>query len=315
MKAVTIGCGDYLELANYSASQFSRFSGLPTVVITDRELVKSFSDYKKVKFDLFSYVDDDDIIYFDADLTLVKEFDFGDLFTSSKTFYACRDLSNTAIIQRESSIINADKNTYINSGFMKMNRIHHSGVMELAYEHSQRIRSEFSDQTFINKALIDLGTPIQFVPVTFNYINFNLKASRVMYPFGIHLNINKHYTVNKDRLPAAVASLQELVIDTDFKYRFDLLPIYAGMYEYDRVGLSKRIIEFRQDGTIGYNSKNMEVFWHPVEHIKTGATSIIIDNYTDTTCVLHRSYAFNDVVFKGHWLKFEKSETAIKKIS
>lgn len=317
MIAVTIGCDDYLPLAEYSANRFHTMTGIPVHIIKNADLPVKLKDARHAKFFIPSILQtSEQIIYFDADLILTRPVDFSTFVNDQNKIYVCRDLPISQIIDKECSKFSLDRHNYFNSGLLVFNPTLHKEWLTESFRIAERGGSVFSDQTYLNMALNNLEYSYEFLPTTFNAVDFKLNSTdSVLIPYGIHVTIRKLYEKNKDAIHRVISEADAVVVD-EYTYKFDYLKKLSGVYEYHRVNIDKRILELRNDGTIGYNKKRMELFWHPVECKTNGSLHIVIDNLESTTCVLNSS--MKDGVcesFSGDWLKYEKSKTTLVKLS
>ena len=79
--AVTIGVGSYAKLGELAAREVERRTGLQTIILDDHDFERSgFEHPAFLKFRLFDLVDADNILFFDADMACLADWDPSSLF-------------------------------------------------------------------------------------------------------------------------------------------------------------------------------------------------------------------------------------------
>lgn len=92
MIGVTIGISPvYKALANLSAKCFNEMTGLEVLILGEKELEQSgLTHPASLKLKTFDFVNDDNVLYFDADWFCTKNWN-PTIFSNSKTIAACND--------------------------------------------------------------------------------------------------------------------------------------------------------------------------------------------------------------------------------
>ena len=92
MIAITIGINPlYKALANLSAQCLQDMTGLEVFILGERELKQSgLAHPASLKLKAFDFVDDDNILYFDADWFCTNNWN-PTIFSNSKLITACND--------------------------------------------------------------------------------------------------------------------------------------------------------------------------------------------------------------------------------
>jgi hypothetical protein len=229
MVGVTIGINTIHEvLAKLSAYCFSEMTGLEVIILGEKELQKSgLSHPASLKLKAFDFVNDDNILYFDADWFCTQNWN-PKIFENMKSITACNDfvlnidwpnqyhkydfvkfndyhLDNLAfhpITESRSDYINEirtfskillEYGKWINTGFWIANREYHKDWLDKSmeyYTNSIGHHLEYYEQPAMNLAIEELGIKV-------NYLNRNyntLVATREKWPpylVGLHVKV-KH---------------------------------------------------------------------------------------------------------------------------
>ncbi len=188
-QTVMIGVGEYARLTRTTAKAFTDRTGLPVKVLGDREYEESGLDYPhRLKFRMFDLVDATSILYVDADILYINDWDPMELIARNgvENFQAVRDWWFTKHIGRECERFNIPPDEYFNSGWMYLTR-QHRHMLERAEYLSKEMDSTYKDQTYLNKAVQQLEIPRVWADRRCNWIRYNPGATRIR-PWGVHTN-------------------------------------------------------------------------------------------------------------------------------
>ena len=219
----------YKELAKLSAKCFQEMTGLEALILGESELQKSgLTHPASLKLKAFDYVDDNNIIYFDADWFCIKKWN-PTTHSDSKLITACNDfvlkidfpkqypeynslnfddyhLNNLAFHPsteirsdyvkeiKEFSDLKLEYGRWINTGLWIANKEHHYEWLEKSLEYyigSTGHHPEYYEQPAMNKAIDVLGIKINYLGRKYN----TLVASEKQWPdclVGMHVKVKHH---------------------------------------------------------------------------------------------------------------------------
>lgn len=230
MIGVTIGINPIYEaLAKLSADCFKEMTGLEVIILGDKELREcGLTHPASLKLATFDFVDEDNILYFDADWFCTKKWN-PTIFTYRESITACNDfvltidwpnqyqdydntkfndyhldnLSFHPITETRTDYINeiktfsgikSDYSKWINTGLWIANRKYHKDWLNKSLEYytgSVGHHSEYFEQPAMNLALEELGIEINYLSRNYN----TLVATRHKWPpclAGLHIKTKHH---------------------------------------------------------------------------------------------------------------------------
>lgn len=184
MIAITIAIGDlYKQFAITSVPLAKKMTGLNVKVITENDNIteEELKCPYLIKSRLFDFVEEDHILYFDADLFYIRPWD--PLEFCDTKFYCVRDHTDGYTTLSDSYFFNLDNKQYFNSGFFIANRYKHKAFFEKTYE----ICKAFNNfKKIINK---NLNINTRITP-TYDQSIFNLVAQKINLPINF---LSKRY--------------------------------------------------------------------------------------------------------------------------
>jgi len=299
---VTIGVGPYREMAKKSAAALSERTGLRTIILGDGDYCGTKkSPPHHLKFKLFKLIDDDDILYFDADLVCVEDW-CPQQYAGSESIVAVRDFWFLQNIAQDAKRLGIAARDYFNSGFLILNRRAHQGVLSLAENLLRDVApTPFRDQSHLNLAARLLEVPVRFLDRRYNWIDYrHSELSSLVKPVNCHFNLNSK--ISAGEVPLLDTST---VVEFGRHIRADMFSAAAGLYTYERVGKDRRALVLAADGTVGWNAAQLELYWFPFE--ENARLFIALASRENVTCVLEERA--RDWV--GNWLRFEKMPTIL----
>lgn len=253
MIGVTIGINPVFKaLAKLSAHCFKEMTGLEVVILGETEFRKSgLTHPASLKLATFDFVDDDNVLYFDADWFCTKKWN-PRIFKNRKSITACNDfvlsidwpnqyqsydyskfnnyhldnLSAHPITEARNDYINEikkfsgiklDYRKWINTGLWIANRKDHKEWLKKSMEYytgSVGHHSEYYEQPAMNLA-------IEKLEIQINYLNRNyntLVATRYKWPsclVGLHVKVKHHQKFVSKILNAEIKTTKQV---QDFFY-------------------------------------------------------------------------------------------------
>lgn len=139
-----------------------------------------------VKFHLFDFASADSVLYFDADMVMLRPWD-PTAYSESGDFLAVAD----QFIDLYPYERDVAWNQYVNSGLFIANRDNHAPVLELARRIWLDADPPFpmGDQSAINRAIHDRGQSVRLLGEEYNYQRYHLR-----HPVGGKEPYVAHYT-------------------------------------------------------------------------------------------------------------------------
>lgn len=190
MEAVTVISPGYEDVGMEAVKRFNKFArcnGQPLRVTVLSEPVSGPGVYaRKLDMDAFS---GKSVVFFDADYWLLRHVDFG-AYLNSPDFIGVRDHGTQlqGCFPREDCLkFGLDSAAYVNTGFFIFNADAHRELWPLARELMARAdMADHGEQSYLNRAIQQLGIPQTMLPVKFNFWKFLADWGGLpFYPRGI----------------------------------------------------------------------------------------------------------------------------------
>jgi len=173
--AVTIGVGAYAELAQLAAREFQQRTGLQALVLGESEFAESGLEHPALlKFRLFDLLDFDDLLYFDADVVCLADWDPRPLLGGAAI--ACVRERMVPLILDESARWGVPPEEHFNSGMFTVNRHHHALWLRRAEARRRDFPTSLNDQLPLNAARRDLRIPLNFLDRQYNWLGFGASS-------------------------------------------------------------------------------------------------------------------------------------------
>jgi hypothetical protein len=187
MQAVTLGLGPYSRTAVLAGARVREMTGLEVLVIDDG--MTGHLDYPHpglVKLHVFDFATADSVLYFDSDMVMLRPWD-PSVYSGSAEFVAVAD----QFIDQYPYERDVAWASYVNAGLFIADRAHHRPVLELARAiwRDADPPLPLADQSALNRALHDTGTPVRLLGEEFNYLRYHLR-----HPVGVEEPYVAHYT-------------------------------------------------------------------------------------------------------------------------
>lgn len=187
MIGVTVGVGPYEKTAFLAGARARDMTGLNVSVFDEGMLQKAgIEDPHVACLAIFDLVDADCVMYFDADIVMLKPWNPRDWEDVPK-FVAVRD----QFIDSYGGDADLPSEAYINAGLFIAQRRHHAVLLAEAYDLWRHRGSDLriADQTALNSVLYAKSTPIELLPEEYNYLRYHLRR-----PGRETAVLNAHYT-------------------------------------------------------------------------------------------------------------------------
>ncbi len=173
MLGVTIGVGKWRRAAELTAQAAHTNTGLETRVLGDAEWATVREQYEHpsyLRLHLFDFVEDDDVLYFDADAIHLRPWNPRE-FAGRPELIAAVD----RCVGEEARKFGLEPNEYFNAGVMILNRQRHEPMLRMAQRMiAEGERFEFYwEQTPLNLARKRCGIPLLDLGPRFNRLRFN----------------------------------------------------------------------------------------------------------------------------------------------
>ena len=173
--AVTIGVGDYAEMAALAAKELTQRTGLQAVVLGDREFAESGLEHPAfLKFRLFDLLEFDDLLFFDADTVCLADWDPSPLLGSEAV--ACVRERMVPLVLEESARWGVPPEEHFNTGLFTVSRRHHARWLRRAEEIRRRFPTVLNDQLPLNAARRELGLPLRLLDRRYNWLGFGASS-------------------------------------------------------------------------------------------------------------------------------------------
>lgn len=171
MIGVTIGVGRWRQTAELAAEAARRHTGLNAIVLDDsvwRDFKDVYSYPGFLKLHVFDFVDDDDVLIFDADAIHINSWNPTEL-SGRRAVVGVPD----AFIGGLAAEARVDARDYINAGVMVLNRRHHEPLLRAARAlHDRDERPAHREQALINKVRASMGIPLHALDFRYNHLRF-----------------------------------------------------------------------------------------------------------------------------------------------
>jgi hypothetical protein len=297
MIAVTIGVGRYQAMADYAALAVRKMTGLSTVVLGEDHFANSGLSYPHfLKLRLFDLLDEEDLLFFDADMVCLNSWD-PRLFAQRQAIVAVADRPDQPVVREACATWGIPQGEYFNTGLLILNRASHSQWLKEAelFVHSHALMPLY-DQTPLNIVRHQLGLSLSLLDRRFNWIGFGEGSFCYQVPvFMAHTLCADAKRANLDffegRLRLEFSPQWTINEMETSKLRGRTLQIDYGLR---RVG-----IQLRPDGTVGpFGSQLGGHYWC----VLNGKVSPILAIASETEVV--RTYT---MVGADHWLTTEEA--------
>jgi len=312
MIAVTIGVGEpFYHMALLAGGLASRFTSLKVQILTEKHLRRCGARHPTyLKLHLFDLVEDDDILYFDADVVFLRAWD-PTQYVRRKEIVCVRDMWFAPHIIQDAEWNGIPINEYFNAGMFIVNRTNHERLLRAAEAGLPRLILGFADQTALNEARVRLDIPALFLDRRYNWLRFGSSRLRRMIPVyaGHYTEKNEMLTIimaaaqgSRVGSEATAAFLSFLGLEPDLEVDEAACEYFAGKtFNYRLVGYDERAMEFRADGTIGAGGTRMELYWFV--HRRKGIATLAISAFDAVTCELQED---GKGIWRGKWANYER---------
>jgi hypothetical protein len=174
--AVTIGVGEYAEMAGLAAREMGARTGLRTVVLGGREFAASGLDHPAfLKFRVFDLVEAENVLYFDADTVCLADWDPGPLLDGGPAI-ACVRERMVPLVLEESARWGVAPAEHFNTGLFVINRRNHETWLRRAEALRDRFPTALKDQLPLNAARVEMGIPLRLLDRRYNWLGFGASS-------------------------------------------------------------------------------------------------------------------------------------------
>jgi ADP-heptose:LPS heptosyltransferase len=294
--AVTIGVGAYANLARLAAREVELRTGLPTLVLGDSEFAASGLEHPAfLKFRLFDLTDADNILFFDADMVALDNWDPTQFFGHAAI--ACVRERMISIIREESQSWNIPPEEHFNTGVLILNREHHAPLLRQAESLRFAHPTVLNDQLPINAARLQLNIPLCGLDRRFNFLGFG--ASSLSH--DIPVVFAHRLAPNRQDLNESYFNGDYSLFDPQFKIDQSATARLANStYNYYDADRNRGIIRLLDDGTIYPTADpDAESYWFV--HTKNNRPTIALASETQ---ILHQFVR----TMSGTWITIDRPE-------
>ena len=244
--AVTIGVGSFQELAQLAARRMAERTGLDTVILGPDHLKESGLESPLfLKFRIFDLVKAENVLYFDADMVCLEQWDPSAWF-GGPSVVAVRERM-LGLIVAEAANWGIPLPEYFNAGMFIANAMHHGRWLKLAESIRFERPTHLPDQSPINAARYRLDIPLKLLNRRFNWLGFGASCMSHEMPVVIahklapyRIDLNLAYLRSEYKLLAPRIVLDETEAN-----------LLAGRtLTWIKNGADKRRIMFRGDGVL-----------------------------------------------------------------
>jgi ADP-heptose:LPS heptosyltransferase len=173
--AVTIGVGPCEQMAHLAARELRARTGLDTIVLNSEQFAAAGLELPTMlKFRLFDHVDADNVLYFDADMVCLDDWDPRPLF-GLDAIVAVRDRMFAAL-RAEAKEWGVPPEDYFNAGLFIANRARHQAWLRHAESIRHQHPTSLGDQSPLNAARCRLGIPLALLDRRFNWLGFGASS-------------------------------------------------------------------------------------------------------------------------------------------
>ena len=290
MIAATIGVGRCASLAIEAANRCRQFTGLDVAILNEvHQRRYRVPEPHHIKFHLFDILPDvDKLMFFDADLWFVAEWDP----SRFPSLSAVRDNELYRGLQRECEQFGLVSDRYFNSGLFIIDR-EHADVLRTAKDLRERHASLsiWRDQTWLNLAAKQCDTPIHFLHRSHN--TFPIPSD------GEAPIIGAHGAGRDPEFRAMIQAVSQL--------RRRGLPTRSTLADkfckYNVHGVGVHPLFLRADGTIGAGAAQLERSWY----VANGR--LVLCSLTEDAVHLREQ---QPGLWKGRWLGFGKHDVTLE---
>jgi len=244
--AVTIGVGAYAELAQLAAREFQQRTGLQALVLGESEFAESGLEHPALlKFRLFDLLDFDDLLYFDADVVCLADWDPRPLLGGAAI--ACVRERMVPLILDESARWGVPPEEHFNSGMFTVNRHHHALWLRRAEARRRDFPTSLNDQLPLNAARRDLRIPLNFLDRQYNWLGFG--ASSLSHELPVVLA--HRLAPGRQDLNLAYFKGDYELFEPGMRVDGEAARDLGGRtFAYYDEGGGRRVFQFRHDGTV-----------------------------------------------------------------
>ena len=248
MIAVTLGINPlYRALARLSAKCIQDTTDLDTLILTESDFKKSnFSHPAALKLKVFDFIQDDNVLFFDADWFSINKWSPND-YDDKVPIIACHDFiltddwpeqyTNIDVVENEKyfndeALLSHRRNTrndyieeieqfmlttnsfstWINTGFWIANKYNHTNWLAESlnlYNNSPGHHSQYYEQPAMNKAIYNTNQEVKYLSRKFN----TLVATRKKWPnflIGLHVKIKHNEAFINDVIREKITTLNQV---------------------------------------------------------------------------------------------------------
>jgi len=244
--AVTIGVGRHERLARLAAREVHERTGLETIILRSKDFEATGLEQPHfLKFRLFDLIDAENILFFDADLVCLENWDPSVLFDRPE-IVAVRERQNE-LVMRESSEWGVPADEYLNTGMLIINRQHHRSWLGQAELLKSRHYTCLHEQSPLNAARVQLGMPVKFLDRRYNWMGFGASSLSHQMPVVMaHKLVPQREDINIRYFKGDYAlAPPSIAVDESETPR-----LYGKTLKYLRAGQPSWVLRLRDDGTI-----------------------------------------------------------------
>ena len=288
--AVTIGVGEYAEMAALAAKELTQRTGLPAVVLGDREFADSGLEHPAfLKFRLFDLLASDDLLFFDADTVCLAGWDPSPLLGGEAI--ACVRDRTVPVVLEESERWGVPPEEHFNTGLFVANRRHHAHWLRRAEAIRRRFPTVLYDQLPLNAARRELGLPLRFLDRHYNWLGFGASSLSHEAPVVMaHRLAPGRHDLNVAYFKGQYELFEPLIrLDEEAAAQ-----VAGRAFAFYDSGGGRRVLRFREDGTISPLAFPEEAGYWFVQSLHGRAALALASE----TTVLHRFVR----VLSGAWV-------------
>lgn len=287
MLAVTIGVGRCASMAIEAANRCRQFTGLDVVILNEAHQRRyRVAEPHHLKFDILPDVDR--LLYFDADLWFVASWNP----TEFPSLSAVRDNELYEGMRRECDRFGLVSDQYFNSGLLIIDR-QHAGMLRIAERllHQRGPSSIWRDQTWLNLAAKECGTPVHLIHRAYN--TFPIPHDGETPVIGAHAAGTDATFADVMRAVSQLRrrGLPSTLQDTD------------RLFQYTVHGVGSHRLLLRADGTIGLGAAQLERYWYVADD------RLMLCSWTEDAVHLREQ---RPGLWLGKWLGFGKHDVTLE---
>jgi hypothetical protein len=226
MIGITIAIGEtFQNLARVSSKCVEEMLNIKTIILTEKDFDKNELKHPTaLKLKIFDLIEDENILYFDADWFCVNEWDVSN-FQNKSELIICRDFTTQNdfpqqyLTEGKCNLFNYEKEVlkteirldyindilqfidlnkepiqWVNTGMWIANRTNHQDFLKLSLEYYLNVyghHNQYYEQPVMNKAIEHLKLPLIYLERKYNI----LVAGRLNWPtdaVGLHVKIKRY---------------------------------------------------------------------------------------------------------------------------